>query len=45
MCLGQDKMAATWADDIFRFNFVNKDVSVSIKIPLNFVPKGAIDNK
>ena len=37
-------MAATWADDIFKCNFVNENVSVSIKIPLNFVPKAPIDN-
>ena len=38
-------MTATWADDIFICNFVNEIVSISIKIPPNFVPKGLIDNK
>ena len=32
-------MAATFADDIF------ENVLISIKISLNFVPKGPIDNK
>ena len=38
-------MAANWADDIFKCNFVNENASVSINIPLNFVLKGPIDNK
>ena len=38
-------MAATWVDNIFKFNFVNENVSISLKIPLNFFPKGPIDNK
>ena len=38
-------MAATWADDIFKCNFVNENVTVLIKIPLNFVPRAPIDNK
>ena len=42
---GWDKMAATWADDIFKCNFINENVWVSIKIPLNFVPEGPINNK
>ena len=42
---GWDKMAATWSNSIFKCSFVNKNVSISIKIPLNFVPKRPIDNK
>ena len=42
---GWDKMAATWTDDIFKCTFVKEKISVSIKIPLNFVPKGPIDKK
>ena len=37
-------MAATLADDIFKCNFVNENVLTSIKISLNFVPKGPIDS-
>ena len=42
---GRDKMAATLIDDIFKCNFVNENVLISIRTPLNFVPKGPIDNK
>ena len=38
-------MAATWADDIFKCNFINENISFSINSPLNFVPKGPTDNK
>ena len=38
-------MAATWADDIFKCNFINENISFSMNIPLNFVPKGPTDNK
>ena len=41
---GRDKMDATWAD-IFKCNFVNENVSIAIKIPLNFVPKAPINNR
>ena len=38
-------MAATRTDNIFKCNFVNENVSISIKIRLDFVPnKGLIDN-
>ena len=37
-------MAATLAD-IFKCNFVNQNVLIFIKIPLNFVSKGPIDQK
>ena len=38
-------MVGTLADDIFKCNFLNDNGSISIKISLNFVPKGPIDNK
>ena len=38
------QMAATLADDIFRNIFVNENFCILIKISLNFVPKGPIDN-
>ena len=38
-------MAATLADDIFKCNFINENVLISIKISLNFDHKGPIDNK
>ena len=40
-----DKMAATFADDIFKCMFVNEKFCILIKISLKFVPKGPIDNK
>ena len=33
-----------FADDIFKYIFVNEKVCIFIKISLNFVPKGPIDN-
>ena len=41
---GRDKMAAFFADDIFKFIFMNKNVWTSIKISLKFVPKGLNNN-
>ena len=40
-----DKMAATFADNIFRCIFVNEKFCILIEISLKFVPKGPIDNK
>ena len=37
-------MAATLADDTFKYKFVNENISISIKISLKFVPKGPINN-
>ena len=37
-------MAATWADGTFQYNFADKNVLISIKISLKFVPKGLINN-
>ena len=37
-------MAATWTDDIFKCNIVSEDVLTSIKISLNFVSSGRIDD-
>ena len=37
-------MAAILADYIFIYIFVNEIICISIKISLNFVPKGPIDN-
>ena len=34
-----------FADDIFRWIFVNEKFCILIEIPLKFVPKGPIDNK
>ena len=39
-----DKMAAILADDNFKCIFLNENVSILIKISLNFVPKGSINN-
>ena len=33
-----------FADDIFKHIFLNKNVSISIKISLKFVPKGLMNN-
>ena len=41
---GQDKMAATLADDTFKRKFVNENILISIKISLKFVSKGPINN-
>ena len=38
-------MTATFADNTFEYKFVNENVLISIKISLNFVHKGPIDNK
>ena len=38
-------MAATLVDDTSKYKFVNQNISIPIKISLNFVPKGPIDNK
>ena len=40
-----NKMAAIWADDIFKCIFLNENFRISIKISLKFVPKVPIDNK
>ena len=37
-------MAATLADNIFRYIFVNEKFCILIKISRKFVPKGRIDN-
>ena len=37
-------MAAILADNIFIYIFVNEKICILIKISLNFVPKGPIDN-
>ena len=42
---GQDKTASTLAGDIFKCNFVNENVLISIKTSLKLVRKGSIDNK
>ena len=34
-----------FANDIFRYIFVNEKSCISIQISLKFVPKGQIDNK
>ena len=31
-------------DDIFKYNFLNENIRISIKISLKFVPKGSITN-
>ena len=38
-------MAAFFADDIFKYIFVNENIWISIRISLKFVPKAQIDNK
>ena len=49
-CLGpdmlwhNDTMAAIFPDDTFKCIFLNKDVSIWIKISLKFVLKGPINN-
>ena len=37
-------MATIFADNIFKWIFLNENVSISIKISLKFVPKGPINN-
>ena len=39
-----DKMAAIWADHIFKCIVFNEKVWIFIKISLKFAPKGLIDN-
>ena len=39
-----DKLAAILADNIFRCIYVNEKYLILIKISLQFVPKGPIDN-
>ena len=40
-----NKMADTFADDIFKRIFLNENVGISIQISPKFVPSGANDNK
>ena len=40
---GRDKMAAIFADDMFKCIFLNENVWISIEISLKFVPKGSIN--
>ena len=40
-----DKMADTFADNIFKHIFLNENVRILIKISLRFVPRGSNDNK
>ena len=42
---GRDKMAANLAGDIFKCNFLNKNVWISIRISLKFVTEVLIYNK
>ena len=42
---GRDKMAAIFADYIFKCNFLNETFWISNKISLKCVPQGLIDNK
>ena len=39
-----DKMAALFADDIFKFIFLNENDRLAIQISLKFVPTSPIDN-
>ena len=39
-----EKNGRHFADDIFRCIFVNEKFGILIKISMNFVPKGPIDN-
>ena len=41
---GRHKMAAIFADDIFKWIFSNENVWISIKISLKFAPRGPISN-
>ena len=43
--LPQNKMADTFADDIFKRIFLNENIRISIKISLKFVHSGSNDNK
>ena len=40
-----DKMAAKFADDIFKYIFMHEKLFFSIRISLKFVPSGSIDNE
>ena len=40
-----DKMAATFADDIFKRIFMNEKFCITIRISLKFAPRGPFDNK
>ena len=42
--LSLDKLAATFADDIFKCIFTNEKLRILIRISLEFVPKGPLDN-
>ena len=42
--LGPRQTGRTFADDIFKCIFLNENVWIAIKISLNFVPKGSINN-
>ena len=42
--LSLDKMATTFADDIFKCIFMDEKLCISIPISLKFVPNGPIDN-
>ena len=42
--LGPRQNGRHFADDIFKYIFVNENVWISIKISLNFVPTGPINN-
>ena len=44
LCIPLDKMAPV-ANDIFKRISVNEKFCILIKISLNFVPKGPVDNK
>ena len=37
-------MAATLADNTFKYKFVKENVLISIRISLKFVPKGTVNN-
>ena len=41
---GRDKMAVTLADDTFKRKVVNENILISMKIWLNFVSKGPLNN-
>ena len=43
--LSLDKMADTFADDIFKWISLNENVRISMQISLKFVPRGSNDNK
>ena len=40
-----DKMADTFADDLFKHIFLNENVRISIEISLKLCPRGSNDNK